>query len=141
MKFSEFTIGETYTTNKVVLTESDIVQFGKVYDPQYFHIDKAAAEAGPFNSLIASGFQTVAVVWAEWVRQGMFGQDCIGGIKAELEWSAPVKPEDELYGIITILDKQKSETRNRGLVTFGMEVFNQDEICVAKSRTSIFMAD
>jgi len=141
MRFSEFTIGETYTTTKVIVTEKEIVQFAKQYDPQYFHVDKSAAEASPYGALIASGFHTIGVVWAEWIKMDILSTDCLGGINAQIEWSKPVKPDDELYGVITVLDKEGSRNGGRGLVTFGMEIFNQDELCVSKCTMKIFIRD
>lgn len=141
MKFSEFTVGDTFTTDKVMITEEEIIQFAKRYDPQYFHVDKSAAEASPYGSLIASGFQTVSVIWAEWIKMDILSTDCLGGINAQIEWSKPVRPNDELYGVITIVHKEESRGGNRGLVTFGMDIFNQEDTCVSKCKTSIFVAN
>lgn len=141
MKFSEFTLGDTFTTNKVVITEEEIIQFAKLYDPQYFHVDKSAAEGSPYGSLIASGFQTVSVIWAEWIKMDILSTDCLGGINAQIEWSRPVMPNDELYGKITIVNKEESQGGNRGLVTFSIEIFNQEDMCVSKCKTSIFVAN
>lgn len=140
MKFSEFTIGDTFTTDKVVISEDEIIQFAKLYDPQYFHVDKSAAEKSPYGSLIASGFQTVSVIWAEWIKMDILSTDCLGGINAQIEWSRPVLPNDELYGIITIVAKEETGDRNRGLVTFGIDIFNQDDMCISKCKTKIFVA-
>lgn len=141
MKFSEFSIGDTFTTNKVVMTEEEIIQFAKLYDPQYFHLDKEAAAASPYRSLIASGFQTVSVIWAEWIKMDILSTDCLGGINAQIEWSKPVMPNDELYGKITIVNKEVSQGGNRGLVTFGIDIFNQEDTCVSKCTTRIFVAN
>lgn len=141
MKFTEFSIGDTFTTNKVVVTEEEIVQFAKLYDPQYFHVDKSAAEASPYGSLIASGFQTVSVIWAEWIKMDILSTDCLGGINAQIEWSRPVIPNDELYGRISVVNKKESKEGNRGLITFAIEIINQEDTCVSKCTTSIFIAN
>lgn len=141
MKFSEFTINDTFTTKKVVLTEEEIIQYANQFDPQYFHTDKQVAEKSPYGSLIASGFHTIGVVWAEWIRMDILGRECLGGINAQLEWSQPVKPNDEIYGKMTVLDKKRSSDGKRGLVTFQLEIFNQEEVCVSKCQMKVFVAD
>ena len=45
----------------VRITELDILEFAKRYDPQWFHVDPAAAAAGPYGGLIASGWQTCSL--------------------------------------------------------------------------------
>jgi acyl dehydratase len=57
--FEDWTEGEVVETRGATLTESQIVDFAMLYDPQPMHIDKTFAEAGQFEGLIASGFQTV----------------------------------------------------------------------------------
>jgi acyl dehydratase len=44
------------------LSRDDIVQFATQWDPQAFHIDDEAAQAGFFGGLIASGLQTMGVL-------------------------------------------------------------------------------
>ncbi|HZW68195.1 MAG TPA: MaoC/PaaZ C-terminal domain-containing protein [Pseudogracilibacillus sp.] len=141
MKFSDFAIGDVFTTNKVMMEEEEIIQFAKQYDPQYFHVNKSAAEASPYRSLIASGFHTISVVWAEWIKMDILSEDCLGGISAQMEWTKPVMPEDELYGKMTVLEKKESNRGERGLITFELKVFNQKEACVSKCEMKVFVAN
>src|SRR5699024_9988074 len=125
MKFDSFKIGEKYETAKIKLTKEDILQFGRQYDPQYFHVDEQAAKASPYGSLIASGFQTLAIIWAEWIKLDVLGHDCLGGISANIKWTAPVSPGDELLAIIIVADKKKTSTGDRGLITLEINIHNQ----------------
>ena len=59
------------TAGRTVLA-AEISAFAQAYDPQALHLDAEWAGAGPFGGLIASGFQTLALVWALWVQTGAF---------------------------------------------------------------------
>ncbi|MFB3102679.1 MAG: MaoC/PaaZ C-terminal domain-containing protein, partial [Alphaproteobacteria bacterium] len=54
--FEEFYVGQKFTTEPVVLSESEIIAFAEKYDPQPLHTDKAAAGKSIYGGLIASGF-------------------------------------------------------------------------------------
>src|SRR2546423_10205372 len=59
MKYLEdFRVGEVIDLGTATLTEEEIVEFGRRYDPQPFHIDPEAARESVFGGLIASGWLT-----------------------------------------------------------------------------------
>ncbi len=93
--FEEFAVGDTLTTRGATLTESQIVDFALTYDPQQMHINKAAAEAGMFGGLIASGFQTLALSFRLFLETGVIERsNIVGPGLDEVRWLAPVKPGD-----------------------------------------------
>jgi acyl dehydratase len=59
--WEDFTVGDQAELGRHTFTEHEIVAFGKQFDPQPFHTDKAAAQASFFGGLIASGWHTCAV--------------------------------------------------------------------------------
>jgi acyl dehydratase len=44
------------------VTEEEIIDFARRYDPQPFHLDHEAAKASHFGGLVASGWMTSAVL-------------------------------------------------------------------------------
>jgi acyl dehydratase len=54
MKFSEFQPGLVITAGPYEVTEAEVLQFAKAYDPQWFHTDPQAAANGRFGNLIAN---------------------------------------------------------------------------------------
>ena len=58
----DLTPGQTFITPGFTLTESEIIDFAWRYDPQAFHLDANAAAESPYGGLIASGFQSLAIV-------------------------------------------------------------------------------
>lgn len=139
MKFNEFNIGNSFETKKILLTKDQIINFATQFDPQYFHVNEEEARESPFGTLIASGFHTLSVVWAEWIKMDILGKECLGGVGAEISWTKPVKPNDELSGEFTVLSKKESSSKKRGLVTFGISISNQDEEVVLKGKTDIYI--
>ncbi len=58
--FEEISDGLTVGLGTHHFTRAAILAFAGKFDPQPFHLDDAAAEAGPFGKLSASGWHTAA---------------------------------------------------------------------------------
>src|SRR3546814_1911475 len=83
-----------------------------LYDPQPFHLDKEAAAEGPFNGLIASGFQTLAVAFRIFYQANVINACSIGspGLD-ELRWLRPVRPGDTLKVTAPVREKRPSQSK------------------------------
>jgi acyl dehydratase len=94
-------LGEKVTLGSYSFTEQNIIAFARKYDPQPFHIDKAAAEASIYHGLIASGWQTAAV-WMKLTIALRRAQLAAGAVATQenfvspgvrdLKWLKPVRP-------------------------------------------------
>ncbi|MCR9255370.1 MAG: MaoC family dehydratase [Alphaproteobacteria bacterium] len=127
--FEDLEIGRTFHSLGKTMTEAEIVDFAFKYDPQPFHIDKGAAEEGPFGGLIASGFQTLAVAFRMFIETGAFRAGSMGspGME-ELKWLRPVRPGDTLRSVVEILDKRESKSKpDRGILLMELVCLNQDD--------------
>ena len=60
--FEDYVPGEVCVYGEIAMTEAEIVEFARRYDPQPIHADPDAALQGPFGGLIASGWHTIALV-------------------------------------------------------------------------------
>lgn len=115
--------GERYELGSYLLTEDDIVDFASAWDPQFFHLDPAAASAGPFGGLIASGIQTFAIFQKLVVEAHFRDWNIIAGKEIrELRFLRPVRPGDELTGHfvideLTFDDRGRAEFVARGVLT------------------------
>ena len=125
--FEEFTVGETFETRGVTLTESQIVDFALTYDPQQMHVNAAAAAEGMFGGLIASGFQTLALSFRLFFDLGLVEKsNIVGPGMDEIRWLAPVKPGDTLKSVVEVLEARESRSKpDRGTVRFGFTALNQ----------------
>ena len=107
MKFSEFVTGQVIDAGSASMTEEALLDFARQWDPQPFHIDKAAAEASRWQGLIASGWHTCAIAMRLAVDNVLTDSDSVGspGID-ELRWLAPVRAGDVLNLTLHVLETQ-----------------------------------
>ena len=127
--FEDYTPGSVAEYGEIVIEETDIIQFASRHDPQYIHIDRDAAERGPFGGLIASGWHTASVMMRLLVDRFLPKTASLGspGID-ELRWLRPVRPGDVLRVRVTVLDATRSRSKpDRGMVRTLVEVLNQNE--------------
>lgn len=125
--FEDFALGDVFRAKPVTLTEGEIVEFARRYDPQPFHTDKAAAARSQFGGLIASGIQVMAVSFATFIEAGFVRGGGMGspGLD-EVRWWNPVRPGDTIVMQARVTEIKLSTTRaDRGYVTLLFEVVNQ----------------
>jgi acyl dehydratase len=125
--FEDYLPGSVEEYGPIAVTEADILEFARRWDPQPFHADPDAAPSGPFGGLIASGWHTAAMTMRVLVENYLSEPTSLGspGLD-ELRWSRPVRPGDSLRVRITILEANRSRSKpDRGLVRTRVEVLNQ----------------
>ncbi len=129
--------GEISVGGPATITAEAIIAFGKTYDPQPFHTDPAAAAAGPFGSLIASGWHLAALVMRQIVDAAPYGATPILGMGVdELRWLAPVRPGDSLTARCEIMSVKRSASKpDRGVVKTRIDVTNQAGVTVMTMTT------
>ncbi len=129
--FEDFTPGDVIEIGTYEMTEAEIIDFGRRFDPQYFHIDPQAALDSPFGGLIASGWHTCAA-WARlWIDSVMSRADSRGSGGMEVRWLEPVRPGDALSATVEILDTRPSARHaDRGTVFIGCTMTNQHGLIV-----------
>lgn len=112
MRFAEFRVGQTFRSAALTVTLDEIKGFAHQYDPQPFHLDEAAAEAGPFKGLAASGWHTVALTMRLCVEGGLpIAGGIVGAGVDELRWLRPVRPGDTLHVEAEVLEVTESQSR------------------------------
>jgi len=126
--FEDFSLGETWTSRPVVLTEEDIVTYAKRYDPQPMHTDPQEAAAGRFGSVIASGWQIAALSMQLFVEAGGYGETPVVGLGIEnLRWRRPVKPGDTLQVTRKVAELERHKTKAEfGIIRTEVTVTNQN---------------
>jgi acyl dehydratase len=125
--FEDFKVGNTIELGSRTLTEEEIISFAKEYDPQPFHIDKAAAEKSMFGGIIASGWQTCGIMMRMLVDGYLREAASLGspGVD-EIRWLKPVRPGDTLSVSITTVESRPSSSKpDRGVVVNTWQATNQ----------------
>jgi acyl dehydratase len=136
----EFSPGDTFETEPVTLDEASIIEFGKRYDPQVFHIDPEGAKSSSYGGLIASGHQTIGTAFAQFIRLGLFAENSLGGpAMDEVRWFAPVRPGDTLNTQVEVLETRESSSRpDRGIIRLEFRISVGDTL-VSSFRTTTFL--
>ncbi|MDQ4039603.1 MAG: MaoC family dehydratase N-terminal domain-containing protein [Actinomycetota bacterium] len=115
--FEDFVPGRRFDLGTLLVDESEMVAFAERFDPQWYHVDRARAEASRWGRLIASGFFTVSALMRMYVDSVLVhaAADTSPGME-NLRWFAPVFAGDELAAVLTVTDAQPS-TRSSELGT------------------------
>ena len=125
--FDDFKPGERFETVPLLVSEALIVEFGRFYDPQPFHVDAQAAKETIYGGLIASGLQTIALSFKLFLESGALAPSSLGspGLD-EIRWKAPVRPGDTLHVVAEVLEARPSTSKpDRGIVRMFYTTLNQ----------------
>jgi acyl dehydratase len=122
----DFQVGERWQSRPVALSEDEIIAFGRANDPQQMHVDPAYGAAGPFGSIIASGWQVAILSMRAFIESGGYGDTPMLGVGIdELRWLKPVRPGDVLTVEREVVEVKRSESRpDRGTVRTRVVVKN-----------------
>lgn len=140
MKFSELHEGQVLEFGNYLMSEAEIVEFARRYDPQPFHVDVAAAQASNWKGIIASGFHTCSVAMRLIVDNVLIGSESSGspGLSS-ISWLKPVRPGDTLSMRVEVLQVQLSQSRGTGVVFWKWQLANQRaEVVLDLVATSLF---
>jgi len=140
--FEDYAPGAVFEYGEMQVTEPEIVEFARRFDPQYIHVDRERAAQGPFGGLIASGWHTAAMMMRLIVDNFLPRRACRGspGVD-ELRWLRPVRPGDVLSVRLSIVEATQSRSKpDRGVVRTLCEVLNQDREVVLSLRAMNIIA-
>lgn len=138
--FEDYPEGAVFTAGAIRVSEAEIIDFARRYDPQAMHTDPVAAAAGPFGGLIASGWHTAALMMRLFADNFVSPASSVAspGLD-ELRWLKPVRPGDSLSLRVTILEARPSRSRpGEGVIRSLVEVLNQqDEVVMSLKPISL----
>jgi len=125
----DFFVGQVFNSSRIKVEKDEIIEFGKRFDPQPYHVDEVAARDTVFRGLAASGWHTAAMTMRILVDGDFKPAGGIIGVGFdELSWPRPVRPGDELHAKSEVLDVRPSKSRpDRGLIRVKTTTFNQND--------------
>lgn len=136
--FENIAIDEAFPLGSHTFTEAEIIRFGTLYDPQYFHVDPEAARESHFGGLVASGWHTVSVGHRRMVGALEAEEERLLGLGEEpgvsgpspgvnkMEFKAPVRPGDTVTYTLVVTGKRPSNSiPGWGLLFNTLEATNQ----------------
>ncbi len=119
--------GSVHEFGPITVTEDEIIQFGRQFDPQVFHTDPVAARETAYGGLIASGWHTCSLLMRLFAENYLPGPASLGspGVD-ELRWLKPVRPGDQLTLRVTVRKVKPSTSKpDRGVLFSFCEMLNQ----------------
>ena len=125
--FEDYPPGAVFTGGPITVSEADIIDFARRFDPQPMHTDPRAAKSGSFGGLIASGWHTAALMMRLFATNFLSPASSLAspGID-ELRWLKPVRPGDQLILRVTVIEARRSRTKpDQGMVRSLVEILNQ----------------
>ena len=124
--YEDLEVGVTMVcSTPYLLTEEEILEMGRRWDPQPFHTDPEAAAASVFGGLVASTVHLFAIG----VKMGM-DQTPVAAVSnlgmTDFVNHAPARPGDLLTQEATVTEKRLSKSRpGIGVATFSAMLRNQ----------------
>lgn len=112
MKFADLEVGRRFLLGPLRVEREEVIGFARRYDDQWFHTDPEAAEHGPFQGLIASGWHTCALAMRLVSREILQGSESFAspGL-SHVRWPYPVRPGDELMLEVIVHESRISASR------------------------------
>ena len=126
--FEDFVSGAEYEFGHAEVTEADIFDFARRFDPQPMHVDPASCGSWAFWW---ADRQRLAHCWADdaaFCRAFSASDASLAspGID-ELRWTPPVRPGDVLHLRVTVLEATRSRSKpDRGMLRTLIEALNQN---------------
>jgi acyl dehydratase len=110
--FEDVVPGMSVEFGRYRMSEDEIVNFARAYDPQPFHTGRESARNSVVGELIASGWHTCAVAMRMIVDHFNPAESILAspGVD-EIRWLVPVRPGGELSVRLTILDARESQSK------------------------------
>jgi acyl dehydratase len=132
--FEDFYPGQVIDLGERRVTEQEIIDFAREFDPQPFHVDRDAAAASIYGGVIASGWHTCAMMMRLVVDGLMASASSMGSPGLDnVRWLQPVRAGDTLaVRYQTVKVKPSASKPDRGVVWSKWIATNQrgDEVCI-----------
>ena len=138
--FEDYTPGHIYEFGTISVSEAEIIDFARKFDPQYFHIDSEKAKASRFGGIVASGWHTIGLAMRLYVDHYLSHVASLASPGMdEVRWPNPVRPGDTLKIRVTVLEARPSRSKpDRGVVRAKIEALNQrDDLVLSMTGLSI----
>lgn len=140
--FSEFSIGDTWTTPARTVTEADVVNFaGLSGDFNPLHTDATFAAKTPFEQRVAHGMLAASISTGLGQLTGIFEGTTLALLSQTFEYKAPVFFGDTIRLRLIVNATKASSKGGKGVVTFDSDILNQDDTVVVAGNWVVMFRD
>lgn len=139
--FEDIELNKKDEMGEYFVDEEEVVEFGKKWDPQPFHVDRESAKNFPYGGIIDPNGYTISVITSVAARSrfrmatiGLLGYD-------EMRFPNPIRPGDLLTMTSECIEKRVSKSKpDRGIIRTIVELINQNGEAVLTSKSSFMVA-
>lgn len=137
--YEDLVVGATFRSEPVTLSEKQIIEFAREWDPQPWHIDPVAARDSAFGRLVGSGMHTTVLVMRMFTDMGLLKGTALAGLGFDtVRFRQPLLAGDPLSVLATVTEKRPTRRPDRGVVTIRLDLENaQAEVIFTLSVTSL----
>ena len=140
--FSEYTVGESFTTVRRTITETDVVMFAGLsgdYNP--LHTDAVFAAQTPFGQRVAHGMLVTSISTGLAQTLGIFEGTTLALMQQTFKYVAPTFFGDTIHLKLTVSAVKPSSKGGKGVVTFDSEIIKQDGTVVNQGEWTVLFRD
>jgi acyl dehydratase len=134
--FEDFHEGQVIELGERTVTEEEIIDFARQFDPQPFHVDREAAAKSIYGGVIASGWHTCSLMMRMVCDGFMGGSSSMGSPGLDsVRWLLPVHAGDTIsVRYLTIKVKASTSKPDRGVVWSKWVATNQhgEDVCTVE---------
>ena len=141
LHFEDYAVGYRASSGPYQVTEAEILEFGRRFDPRPFHVDPEAARQSVFGGLVASGCHVFCI--RSWLANQLPDVPAlVAGLGSErLDLPNPVRPGDRLSLEVECIETRASRSRpGTGVLRMRNEITNQDGKTVMTLLASMLVA-
>ncbi|MGP8215188.1 MAG: MaoC/PaaZ C-terminal domain-containing protein [Bacteroidia bacterium] len=124
LNIRELKVEQVLDFGSLTLSDDDIINFAKAYDPLPFHTDKKIAEASIFRGLVSSGPQLFNTFYKrEWIPR--LGHSVLCGLEIN-SWKflIPVYANQPITCKVMVKQLRKNEEKGHAVITWNYQFFN-----------------
>ncbi|MCJ1901689.1 MaoC family dehydratase N-terminal domain-containing protein [Paracoccus versutus] len=112
MFFDDFAVGQVFETKVATVSSADILAFANAFDPNPFHLDKAAARCHGFPDIIAPGMHTLSLSLKLFFDLNLWDEAVLPSPGMEnVRWHRPVLPDTTMFVRATVSQMLPSRSK------------------------------
>lgn len=139
--FDDIAVGDAFDFGPYRVTEQELLEFNRQWDPLPIHLDNDAARAMGHRGITASGQYTLCVKQI-FMNQARWRNAVIGAMGFdELRFPHPVYVGDELSATMECTAKRASRSKpDRGVVALSVRLYNAENATVLSYLDTVMFA-
>lgn len=139
--WDDLAMGEEHWTAGRTVTESDTLGFsGLTGDFNPLHTDEEFARTSPFGTRVPHGPMVHDLYFGLLDRLGLIEGTALAFLELHCRFLAPVIAGDTIHARVRVTDKREARKPDRGVVRFGVTLFNQRDEPVQEAEHVLLVA-